>query len=55
MEFLTQKHILLCGLHLLFNILLIYQISRISKIQKSKDKLSKDDLILFDEEQNVKI
>lgn len=43
------------GIHLLLNILLIYQISRISKVQGKKEKLNKDDLILFDEEQNVKI
>lgn len=42
------------GLHLLLNILLIYQIVRISKIQRKKDKLNKDDAILFDEEQNIK-
>lgn len=44
----------LFGLHLLLNILLIYQIARISKIQGKKDKLNKDDLILFDEEENIK-
>lgn len=42
------------GLHLLLNILLIYQILKVQKIQKKKEKLDKDDLILFDEEQNIK-
>ena len=42
------------GLNVLIIILLIYQISRISKIQDKKERLSKDDLILFDEEENVK-
>lgn len=40
--------------HLLLNILLMYQILRVSKIQSKKDKLNKDDVILFDEEQNVR-
>lgn len=42
------------GIHILLNILLIYQILRILKLEGKKDKLKKDDLILFDEEQNVK-
>ena len=54
MVFLVQRLMELFGLHLLLNILLIYQISRISKIQGKKDKLNKDDLILFEEEQNIK-
>ena len=41
-------------LHLLLNTLLIYQIFKIINIQKKKDRLEKDDLILFDEEQNVR-
>lgn len=43
------------GLHLLLNILLIYQVLKVQKIQNKKEKLYKDDLILFDEEQNIKI
>jgi hypothetical protein len=42
------------GLHILLNILLIYQILRIQKIQNKKEKFGKDDLILYDDEQNVK-
>lgn len=42
------------GLQLLLNILLIYQIVRMIKIEEKKDKMNKDDLILFDEEQNVR-
>lgn len=41
-------------LHLLLNILLIYQIFKVINIQEKKDRLNKDDLILFDEEQNVR-
>lgn len=41
-------------LHLLLNILLIYQIFKVINIQEKKDRLDKDDLILFDEEQNVR-
>ena len=42
------------GLHLLLNILLIYQILKIQKIQNKKEKLDKDNTILFDKEQNIK-
>lgn len=41
--------------HLLLNMVLIYQILRVEKIKKQKDRLNKDDLILNDEEENVKI
>lgn len=41
------------GLNILLIILLIYQISKVSKIQEKKDRLSKDDAILFDEEENI--
>lgn len=42
------------GLHLLLNVLLIYEIWKVINIQEKKDRLNKDDLILFDEEQNVR-
>ena len=42
------------GLNVLLIILLIYQIPKVSRIQEKRDKLSKDDEILFDEEENVK-
>ncbi len=42
------------GLHVLLNILIIYQILRISKIQGKKEQMNKDDLILFDKEENIK-
>ena len=35
-------------------ILIFYQISKVSRIQDKRDRLSKDDAILFDEEENVK-
>ena len=38
------------GLNILLIILLLYQISKISKIQGKRDKLSKDDEILFGKE-----
>ncbi len=41
-------------LHLLLNILVVVQISKISKIQSKKEQMNKNDAILFDEEQNVK-
>ena len=42
------------ALHLLLNILLIYQVLKVSKLQVRKEKINKDDAILFDEEQNIK-
>lgn len=51
--FKTKTYVIL-GLHLLLNILLIYQVLKVSKIQGKKEKISKDDAVLFDEEQNVK-
>lgn len=44
----------LVGVNVFIIILLIYQISKVSKIQEKRDRLSKDDAILFDEEENVK-
>lgn len=43
------------GLHLVLNVLLIYQIFKVANIQSKRDRLSKDDLILFDKEQNVRL
>ena len=42
------------ALHLLLNILLIYQVLKVSKLQGKKEKINKNDAILFDEEQNIK-
>lgn len=42
-------------LNILLTLLLIYQISKVATIQDKKDRLNKDDAILFDEEKNVKI
>ena len=42
------------GLHLLLNILLIYQVLKVAKIKDKKEKMHKDDAVLFDEEQNIK-
>lgn len=42
------------ALNVLLIILLIYQVSKVSKIQDKRDQLSKDDAILFDEEENIK-
>lgn len=44
----------LVGINVLLIILLIYQIFKASKIQEKRDRLSKDDAILFDEEENMK-
>ena len=37
-----------------FSILLIFQISKILKMKDKKEKMSQNDSILFDEEQNVR-
>ena len=42
------------AINVLLTILLVYQIPKVSQIQEKRDQLSKDDEILFDEEENVK-
>ena len=42
------------ALNVLLIFLLIYQITKVSKIQEKRDRISKDDAILFDEEENIK-
>lgn len=42
------------ALNVFLIVLLIYQVSKVSKIQDKRDQLSKDDAILFDEEENIK-
>ena len=42
------------AINVLLIFLLIYQILKVAKIQESRDKISKDDAILFDEEENIK-
>lgn len=51
--FSTKVYVIL-GVHILFNILMIYQILKILKVQGKKDKMNRDEVILFDEEENVK-
>ena len=41
-------------LHLVLNLLLIYQIEKNRKIENKKSQIAKDDIVLFDEEENVK-
>jgi hypothetical protein len=43
------------GLNIFLMILLIYQIFKVLNIQEKRDRLSKDDAILFDEEENIKM
>lgn len=42
-------------LHALLNILLIYQISRVIKRDSKRDRLEKDDIVVYDPEQNIKM
>ena len=42
-------------LHAFINLVIIYQLLNLLKIQGKCNKMEKDDLILFDEEQNIKI
>ncbi len=41
-------------LNILLISLLIYQVFKVSKIQEERDRLNKDDAVLFDEEENIK-
>jgi hypothetical protein len=43
------------GINIFLIVLLIYQIAKVSNIQEKRDRLSKDDAILFDEEENIKM
>ena len=43
------------GLNILLMILLLYQVAKVSNIQYKEEQLLKDDEVLFDEEENVKI
>ena len=43
------------ALNVLLIILLIYGISKVSKIQDKEEQMSRDDAVLFDEEQDIKI
>lgn len=42
------------GLHTLLNFLLIYEIIKVQKIGKNKERLNKDDIVVYDEEENIK-
>lgn len=42
------------AIHLLLNILLSYQIIKVSRMNETKNKLDKDEVVLFDDEENVK-
>ncbi len=42
------------GINIFLIILLIYQISKVSQIQETRDRMNKDEEVLFDEEENVK-
>lgn len=44
----------LLGIHTLLNILLVCQILKLQKIQTKKQRLEKDEVILFDQEQNIR-
>ena len=50
----TIKTILYMVLQLVITILIFYFSIRLTNIENKKDKLSKDDKILFDDVQNVK-
>lgn len=54
-QFFQIKTLMLIVLQILLNILLGYFILRVRKHNQKKDQLEKDDAILYDEEENVKI
>ena len=41
-------------LHFLLNVLIIYQMIKVIKIQNQKNKLKQNDVVVFDEEQNIR-
>ena len=42
------------ALYIILDILLIYQVIKVLKIKENLDKIAKDDIVLFDEEENIK-
>lgn len=42
------------GLYIIFNMALLFKIIKLEKKQKYKERLEKDDLIVYDEEQNIR-
>lgn len=42
------------ALYIMLDILLIYQVVKVLKIKENLDKIAKDDIVLFDEEENIK-
>lgn len=50
----SVKVILYIAVHIAIIVLLFYLIHRLSSIEKRKSQLSKDDAILYDEEENIK-
>ena len=49
-----QRNYIVIGINIFLIILLIYQISKVSQIQETRDRMNKDEEVLFDEEENVK-
>lgn len=49
------KTYVLMGLHLALNILIVYRLFKEIKNKDQREKVRKDDLVLFDEEENVKL
>lgn len=50
----TIRMYLAYGLNVLLMILLIFQIIKLCIMEEKKDKICKDDIVLFDEEENIK-
>lgn len=49
------KTYILMGLHLALNILIVYRLFKEFNNKDQRDRVRKDDLVLFDEEENVKL
>ena len=49
------KTYVLMGLHLALNILIVYRLFKELNNKEKREKIRKDDLVLFDEEENVKL
>ena len=50
----TIKVVLYFIIHILFVFLIFYLSNRLSTIENKKEKLMKDDVVLYDDEENIK-
>lgn len=51
----SMKVLTLVVIHGLLNLLLLYRVLKLGKINRQLDRIEKDDIVVYDEEQNIKI